>query len=137
MIIVLRISEQEDFHRSEIPLEKTREIYNEARISKKTEMKIKFNRNQKHITPSDTQLCSLTSLLCSESYIIATGCIWKLWKQVYWIFWPWSRSFFVSAWISMAYLFKKDRSRIIIINRYWNVVDCWKRHSMWNMSRST
>ena len=45
------ISEQEDFHRSEIPIDKTREIDNEARISKKAEMKRKFNRNQKCITP--------------------------------------------------------------------------------------
>ena len=42
---------QEDFHRPEKPLEKTLEIKNEARISKKAEMKRKFNRNQKHITP--------------------------------------------------------------------------------------
>ena len=45
------MSKQEDFHRSEKPLEKTREIDNEARISKEAEMKRKFNRNQKHITP--------------------------------------------------------------------------------------
>ena len=37
--------------RPEIPLEKTREIDNEAKISKKAEMKRKFNRNQKRITP--------------------------------------------------------------------------------------
>ena len=42
---------QEDFNRSEKPLEKTREIDNEARISKEAEMKRKFNRNQKRITP--------------------------------------------------------------------------------------
>ena len=36
---------QEDLHRPE-----TREIDNEARISKEAEMKIKFNRNQKRIT---------------------------------------------------------------------------------------
>ena len=40
---------QEDFRRPEKPLEKTREIDNEARISKKAEMKRKFNRNQKWI----------------------------------------------------------------------------------------
>ena len=40
---------QEDFRRPEKPLEKTREIDNEARISKKAEMKRKFNRNQKRI----------------------------------------------------------------------------------------
>ena len=50
MIIVLGISEQKDFHRPEIPLGKTWEIDNEARISKKAEMKRKFNRNQKRIT---------------------------------------------------------------------------------------
>ena len=45
------MSEQEDFHRPEIPLEKTREIDNEARILKKAEMKRKFNINQKRLTP--------------------------------------------------------------------------------------
>ena len=45
------MSKQEDFHRPEKPPEKTREIDNEARISKKAEMKRKFNRNQKHINP--------------------------------------------------------------------------------------
>ena len=44
------MSKQEDFGRPEKPLEKTREIDNEARISKKAEMKRKFNRNQKRIT---------------------------------------------------------------------------------------
>ena len=62
MIIVLRIYEQEDFHRPEIPLEKTREIDNETRISKKAKIKRKFNRNQKHIIPWDIQLSCLTSL---------------------------------------------------------------------------
>ena len=52
----------ENFHRPEIPLEKTREIDNEARISKKAEMKRKFNRNQKRITLWDMQLSSLTSI---------------------------------------------------------------------------
>ena len=42
--------EQEDFYQPEIPLGKTREIDNEARISKKPEMKRKFNRNNKRIT---------------------------------------------------------------------------------------
>ena len=51
MIIVLGVSEQEDFDRPEIPLEKTWEIDKEARISKKAEMKRKFNRNKKRITP--------------------------------------------------------------------------------------
>ena len=45
------MSEQEDFYRPEIPLEKTRETDNEARISKKAEVKRKFNKNQKRITP--------------------------------------------------------------------------------------
>ena len=44
------MSKQEDFGRPKKPLEKTREIYNEARISKKAKMKRKFNRNQKGIT---------------------------------------------------------------------------------------
>ena len=44
------MSNQEDFRRPEKPLEKTREIDSEARISKKTEMKRRFNRNQKRIT---------------------------------------------------------------------------------------
>ena len=50
MIIVLGISEQEEFHRPEIPLEKTRKIDNEARISKKAEIKRKFSENQNGIT---------------------------------------------------------------------------------------
>ena len=41
------MSKQEDFGRPEKPPEKTREIDSEARISKKAEMKSKFNRNQK------------------------------------------------------------------------------------------
>ena len=45
------MSKQEDLHRPEKPLEKTRETDNEARISKEAEMKRKFNRNQKRITP--------------------------------------------------------------------------------------
>ena len=45
------MSKQKDFGRPEKPLEKTREIDNEARISKKAEMKGKLNRNQKCITP--------------------------------------------------------------------------------------
>ena len=44
------MSEQEDFCRPENLLEKTREIDSEARISKKSEMKRKLNRNQKRIT---------------------------------------------------------------------------------------
>ena len=45
------MSKQEDFYRTEKQLEKTREIDNKARISKEAEMKRKFNRNQKCITP--------------------------------------------------------------------------------------
>ena len=44
------MSKQDDFRRPEKPLEKTREIDNEARVSKKAVMKRKFNRNQKGIT---------------------------------------------------------------------------------------
>ena len=44
------MSKQEDLGGPENPLEKTREIDNEARNSKKTEMKRKFNRNQKRVT---------------------------------------------------------------------------------------
>ena len=45
------MSKMQDFHQPENSLEKMQEIDNEARISKKTEMKRKFNRNQKRITP--------------------------------------------------------------------------------------
>ena len=62
MIIVLGISEQEDFHRPEILHGKTRKIDSKARISKKAEMKRKFYRNQKRITPLDIQINSVTSL---------------------------------------------------------------------------
>ena len=44
------MSKQEDFGRPEKPLEKTWEIDNEARISKKVEMNRKLKRNQKQIT---------------------------------------------------------------------------------------
>ena len=64
------MSKQEHFHLPEKPLEKTREIDNEARISKEAEMKRKFNRNQKRITPRDIQLSSLTFLvICSYRYL--------------------------------------------------------------------
>ena len=56
------MSKQEDFRRPEKLLEETREIDDEARISKKAEMKRKFNRNQKRVTLWDNQLSSLTSL---------------------------------------------------------------------------
>ena len=42
---------------------KNAEIDNEARISKKAEMKGKFNRNQKHITPWDIQISFLIFLI--------------------------------------------------------------------------
>ena len=45
------MSKQEDLHRPEKPLEKMREIDNEARISKEAKIKRTFNRNQKRITP--------------------------------------------------------------------------------------
>ena len=45
---------QADFGRPEKPLEKTQEIDNEARISKKAEMKRKLNRNQMRITLCET-----------------------------------------------------------------------------------
>ena len=44
------MSKQEDFGWPEKPLEKTQEIDNEARLSKKAKIKRKFNRNQKRIT---------------------------------------------------------------------------------------
>ena len=56
------MSKQEDFGRPEKPLEKTREVDNEARISKKAEMKRKFNRNQKRINLWDIQLSSFNIL---------------------------------------------------------------------------
>ena len=45
------MSKQEDFHWPEKSPQKTREINDEAIISKEVKMKIKFIRNQKHITP--------------------------------------------------------------------------------------
>ena len=75
LIIVLGISEQEDFHLPEIPLEKTREIDNEVRISKKAEMKRKFNRNQKCITPWDIQLSSLTSSMWVIIFWLNPECV--------------------------------------------------------------
>ena len=63
MIIALGTSKQEDFHRPEKPLEKTPEIDSEVRISKKAEMKRKFNRNQNRIIPWNIQLSSLTFLV--------------------------------------------------------------------------
>ena len=63
MIIVLGMSNQEDFRWPEKPLEKTQEIDNEARISKKAEMKRKLNRNQKRMTLWDMQLTSIIFLV--------------------------------------------------------------------------
>ena len=63
MIIVLGMSNQEDFRWPEKPLEKTQEIDNEARISKKAEMKRKLNRNQKRMTLWDMQLSSIIFLV--------------------------------------------------------------------------
>ena len=37
--------QEDDFHRSEIPIDKKQEIDNEARISKNAKMKKKFKRN--------------------------------------------------------------------------------------------
>ena len=45
------MSRQVDRRRPEKSLKKTREVDNEGRISKEAEMKRKFNRNQKRITP--------------------------------------------------------------------------------------
>ena len=61
------MSNQEDFGRPEKRLEKTRKIDNEARISKKAEMKRKFNRNHKRITRRDIQLSSLIFLVKSKT----------------------------------------------------------------------
>ena len=45
------MSRKEEFNRPEKPLGKMGEIDNEARISKKAQIKRKFNRNRKRITP--------------------------------------------------------------------------------------
>ena len=60
------MSKQEDFGRPEKPLEKTREIDNEARISKKDEMKRNVNRNQRRITPWDNHVSCLKSVLVNS-----------------------------------------------------------------------
>ena len=54
---------QDDLHRPEKPLEKTREIDNEVRISKEAEMKRKFNRNQKRITSCVRDPAKLSNIL--------------------------------------------------------------------------
>ena len=71
MIIVLGMSNQEDFRRHGKRLKKTREIDNEARISKKAEMKRTFNRNQKRITLWDIQLSSLIVLVLPSNFIVS------------------------------------------------------------------
>ena len=71
MIIVLGMSNQEDFRRPGKRLKKTREIDNEARISKKAEMKRTFNRNQKRITLWDIQLSSLIVLVLPSNFIVS------------------------------------------------------------------
>ena len=48
MIIVLRVSEQEDFHRPEIPPVKTRETDNEARNEKKIQYKSEAHNSVRH-----------------------------------------------------------------------------------------
>ena len=55
MVIVLGTYKQENFSRPEKTLEKTREIDNEARISKRAKMKRKFKRNQKDSEPRYTR----------------------------------------------------------------------------------
>ena len=59
------MSKREDFHRPEKPLEKTQEIDNDARVSKKAQLKKKLNRNQKRITSGDIHLSSPIFLVSS------------------------------------------------------------------------
>ena len=54
------MSKQEEFNRPG-------EIDNDARISEEAEMKRKFNRYQKRITPLDIQLSSLTFLVLKQT----------------------------------------------------------------------
>ena len=65
------MSKQEDFHRSKKRLEKRLGIDSGARISKKAEMKRKFNSNQKRITPCDIKLSSPTFLLLDNIIIMS------------------------------------------------------------------
>ena len=53
------MSKQEDLRRPEKPLEKTQEIDNEARISKKAELERKLNTDQERITLQDIQLFNI------------------------------------------------------------------------------
>ena len=123
MIIVLGISEQEDFHRPEIPLEKTREIDNEARISKKAEMKRKFNRNQKRITPWDIQLSSLIFLQTYSE-------IFKSALKYY----PFHTILFGLGWVERvrvypnSHFLKRDFGILIKIN-YWSKSTTVTRYS--------
>ena len=57
------MSNQENFLRPEKRFEKTRETGKQARISKKPEMKRKFNGNQKRIILQDIQQSSLIFLV--------------------------------------------------------------------------
>ena len=54
------MSKQEEFNRPG-------EIDNDTRISEEAEMKRKFNRYQKRITPLDIQLSSLTFLVLKQT----------------------------------------------------------------------
>ena len=63
------MSKREDFHRPEKRLEKTQEIDNDARVSKKAQLKKKLNRNQKRITSGDIQL-SFPIFLVSSMHVI-------------------------------------------------------------------
>ena len=83
MIIFLGISKQENFHRSEKPLEKTQEIDNEARISKKAKMKREFNRNQKRTIPWDIQISSLIFLIQVKTRIYIASSCFKLREGIY------------------------------------------------------
>ena len=63
------MSKRKDFHRPEKRLEKTQEIDNDARVSKKAQLKKKLNRNQKRITSGDIQL-SFPIFLVSSMHVI-------------------------------------------------------------------
>ena len=69
------MSKQENFHRPEKPLDKMQEIGNEARISKKAEMRRKFNRNQKRLTLWDIQLSSLIFLVQWRTLDLGLTCL--------------------------------------------------------------
>ena len=68
------MSKQEDFRRCEKPLEKMREIDNEASVSEEAKIKRKFNGNQKCITLSNIQPSSLIFLFqanCHHQIVFA------------------------------------------------------------------